>query len=61
MIDTATTAVKLEGSNLVSEETVIRQRNEAGAARESARGLRTDAAVKRLEADRLQKEEEILG
>ena len=61
MIDTATTAVKLEGSNLVSEDTLTRKRNEAGAARERARVLRTDAAVKRLEADWLQKEEERLG
>ena len=32
MINTATTAVKLEGSNLVSEETLTQKRNEAGAA-----------------------------
>ena len=61
MINTATTAVKLEGSNLVSEETLTQKRNEAGAARERARVLRTVSAVKRLEADWLQKEEEILG
>ena len=46
MIDTATTAVKLEGSNLVSEETLTRNRNEARAAQEWARVLRTDPAVK---------------
>ena len=46
MINTATTAVKLEGSNLVSEETLTQKRNEAGAVRERARVLRTDAAVK---------------
>ena len=61
MINTATTAVKLEGLNLVSKETLTRKRNEAGAARERARVLRTDAAVKRLEADWLQNEEERLG
>ena len=61
MINTATIAVKLEGSNLVSEETLTRKRNEAGAAQERTRVLRTDAAEKRLEADRLQKQEEKLG
>ena len=61
MINTATTAVKLEGSNLVSEETLTWKRNEAGAARERAKVLKADAAIKGVEAERVQKEEESLG
>ena len=49
MINPATTVTtaRMEGLNLVTEETLTRERNEARAARERARVLRADAAEKK--------------
>ena len=51
----------MESSNLVSEETLTRKKNEARAERDKARVLQTEAAAKREQAERLQREEERLG